>query len=438
MALPGSDPRPGANPVEKGSAMSIRSRRLVPLSILILVGCDPSVSVRSHTFTVGIEEGVPTARTTGGPRYDDPVFRFEELLTLDQDPSRPESLLHEPQQGARKAGDGCFYIPDSGNCRIAVFDRTGRYQRSIGRAGDGPGEFRSVRIMSIRDGTIHAHDYRTGRVTLYGTDGGLIGHYPVSRRRVDLLDLAPVGEDRLVSVFGRTDRDSRGQEQLIVGFCVLEASGDTLANREMEPVPGAIVRPDVIDGLSVTAYVRRAFASRPMAFFSPAHGVLYSSGTEPELTWYGLDGNVLRRIWIDIPPPPVTESERAMIDARHEREMKDAVSPVSRAYAKARRKHLIVPETMDYWVLWAVDDADFIWLCDPLEFYSGVLTGWPEASRLRVVSAEGEYLGDAHFPHRFGHPANGHVITYRQEKEGGELEVVVHRIVPGVPGLTYP
>jgi hypothetical protein len=61
---------------------------------------------------------------------------------------------------------------DTENSRIHVYDSAGTVVRSIGRAGSGPGEFRSPMGFAIaRDGRIAVFDQRNGRYVLFAPNG---------------------------------------------------------------------------------------------------------------------------------------------------------------------------------------------------------------------------------------------------------------------------
>ncbi len=79
--------------------------------------------------------------------------------------------------------DGRILIADGGSRTLKFFDAQGGFLSSVGRPGDGPGEFRSIyRVAEFADGRIAALDLMLGRVTVFSTDGGLDETYQVSRR----------------------------------------------------------------------------------------------------------------------------------------------------------------------------------------------------------------------------------------------------------------
>jgi len=72
-----------------------------------------------HSFKVYQEDNVTVAITSGGPKYTEPLFDYEVVLTLKENPDRPESILFRPgdicmdylrrRQGQWK--DGSFQSP---------------------------------------------------------------------------------------------------------------------------------------------------------------------------------------------------------------------------------------------------------------------------------------------------------------------------------------
>lgn len=78
--------------------------------------------------------------------------------------------------------DGGILVADGGARTLKFFDSRGAYVASLGRAGDGPGEFRRLyRVAELEDGGLAALDLLLGRVTLFSPDRRLVRTYDVSR-----------------------------------------------------------------------------------------------------------------------------------------------------------------------------------------------------------------------------------------------------------------
>lgn len=69
--------------------------------------------------------------------------------------------------------DGAVYVADSDPAVIKVYDSTGAFVRTIGREGEGPGEFQ-VAYLAVRDGHLLVQDPQLSRASLFDTAGGYI------------------------------------------------------------------------------------------------------------------------------------------------------------------------------------------------------------------------------------------------------------------------
>jgi len=85
---------------------------------------------------------------------------------------------------------GSIYILDSGNQRIQVFGPDGRYVRTIGRKGQGPGEFSGPNSIDVDDeGHLYVLDNRQKRIQVFTTSGEAlksirVGNLGINRMRL--------------------------------------------------------------------------------------------------------------------------------------------------------------------------------------------------------------------------------------------------------------
>jgi hypothetical protein len=147
--------------------------------LLLPLMCIETAQAQEHSFQVFQENGITIAETTGEPKYSQDIFRYEHILTLQEDESRPESLLGNPITANMVEYDGWFYVLDHSPMRIACFDSDGNYSHDIGRAGQGPGEFLYPRMQSVTDGIVTVYDRSLLRLSLFHTDGTFIESRPV-------------------------------------------------------------------------------------------------------------------------------------------------------------------------------------------------------------------------------------------------------------------
>jgi DNA-binding beta-propeller fold protein YncE len=110
------------------------------------------------------------------------------LMTLGKPGVRgnPPEALTDPTDVVTDAGNGDVYVAESHTdvadpnlvARITVFDRNGRFLRTIGKAGTGPGEFRTPHALEIdSQGRLVVADRHNHRIQILAKDGSFIREY---------------------------------------------------------------------------------------------------------------------------------------------------------------------------------------------------------------------------------------------------------------------
>lgn len=104
--------------------------------------------------TVTTENGVKVVKNPSEPLYGEFVFDLKEDLRLGGDLEKEASYF---PKGASLTIDvaGYLLVSDRGNRRVQMFDKNGAFVRTIGRQGQGPGEYMSAGNVHIgEDGDI--------------------------------------------------------------------------------------------------------------------------------------------------------------------------------------------------------------------------------------------------------------------------------------------
>lgn len=140
--------------------------------------------------------------------------------------------------------DGRILVADGGSGSLKFFDSRGAFVRAVGRAGDGPGEFRRLgRVAELEGGAVAALDPLLGRVTVFSPDGGLARTHDVSR------DFRSTG--RSVHLYGFLANGALVGLEEIEGEGVVEANyGDFPSSTLTYRAP--VVQPVLIDTLGRT------------------------------------------------------------------------------------------------------------------------------------------------------------------------------------------
>lgn len=78
---------------------------------------------------------------------------------------------------AAVAPDGRVYVVDTGNFRIQIFDRDGKFLRAFGSVGRYPGNFARPREIAVdREGRVYVSDAAFGNLQIFDGDGQLLMH----------------------------------------------------------------------------------------------------------------------------------------------------------------------------------------------------------------------------------------------------------------------
>ena len=147
--------------------------------------------VDASTQRIVIENGVRVVHNIKGGEWENgPKLSIELVRTIGDVDTDDENLAFNSPSDMGVDDAGNIYILDSGNQRIQVFGPDGRYVRTIGRKGQGPGEFSSPNSIDIDgEGHIYILDNRQKRIQVFTTSGELlksirVGDLGINRMRL--------------------------------------------------------------------------------------------------------------------------------------------------------------------------------------------------------------------------------------------------------------
>ena len=98
---------------------------------------------------------------------------FEQDFVLD-DNSMPENLFFENPSTVTCDPEGNIYVVDSGAKNIKKFDAKGRFLKTIGREGQGPGEFGGLYYSTFAKNRLIVWDSGNRRLCVFAPDGDFV------------------------------------------------------------------------------------------------------------------------------------------------------------------------------------------------------------------------------------------------------------------------
>ena len=162
------------------------------------MACAPPAEGEGTRFETD-PDGVVTATAERPAWRDGQHWSFDSVptLTLGSVDGPPETLFADVVAAARLS-DGRVAVADAGHGEIRVFLQDGRWQKTLGGVGEGPGEFVRLAWMGTSTGdTIIAFDSGLRRFQFFAPDAGMV-------RTLSLETTAEAVPDKVVGLIDPT------------------------------------------------------------------------------------------------------------------------------------------------------------------------------------------------------------------------------------------
>ncbi|MCY3599624.1 MAG: hypothetical protein OXN85_06610 [Gemmatimonadetes bacterium] len=353
---------------------------------------------------------------------------------MNSQPERAYGWLEGEPDSEFSAVVGVVWGP---NESIAVADRTlamiavlavdGRVTATMGRAGDGPGEFgRLAGIAASGMGRIVAFDREHQRLSEWTFDGSLSEDTRLNRtgagRRIGEVGRFADGRwyaregDRMVAA----DRGGVGRDT--VGFHRLDedgAVGEVLAR-----VPGSLSSQFVVEGMSG---MRGALFSPRALGAIRGNCLLLAAGDEPVVRVFDQTGTPRGELRLDIPVDRVSAEHRerwvAASVAAAGRAMGGEVVPEAARMIEVMGEAVGMAERVPFANDLIVDELGYIWI------QSWQLPGGPGSPEWRVFTETGRGIGTVQVPEGFRVlDISAEALTAVRTDELGRQFVQVHAL----------
>jgi len=391
-----------------------------------------------HSFNVHQEGSLSVSVNSGGPKYQEELFTYNYLYSLQED-DREESILTMPSpSGPILDEDRNTYLVDGRGSyvRIVVFNQEGVYQHDIGRVGSGPGEFRFPTIVDVENGVLTVLARQLNRLIRFRTDGSLIEQKLVHEAPMSVTDSAQWLEgDRTLSISRLRFMPSEVNTFRQIQVTVTSSTGDTLWSYLSDKIVEGKMLPRRRGNVMGYSPLPKPFNPLPRALYSRGKGVMVTTGEEATIEYLDIDGGVYHRVEIDLPYLPVnSEDERQYEDDYRTRNLESGSMETSEIETRIRQ--IEYPENKAFWTHMLVDEIGYIWLQIP-DYWEGSGNA-EEGLTYRVINPEGEYLGITKFPPGQGIISHGHLLQTQIDPDTDELKILVFNIRSTVRGLKFP
>jgi hypothetical protein len=151
--------------------MNLMKRYISTLVVTLTVACGGDSTSTNWEVQRQVSGDTTTVHTVAGQVWPSGVRLTEDLAIGILDGSAP--LMFGEISRLAEDRHGGIYVLDRQVTEIRHFDRTGEFLGTIGRSGEGPGEYgrRSLGMVVDPAGVLHMHDWGNGRIVRFAEDG---------------------------------------------------------------------------------------------------------------------------------------------------------------------------------------------------------------------------------------------------------------------------
>ena len=140
-----------------------------------------STDTLTNTYNVVVEEGIKHIHNTGALWGKDSAVKLERIRIIGEGPDN-NLLFHKPAD-INLDKEGNLYVLDAGNHRIQKLSPEGKFLDSLGRKGQGPGEFQFMGTLVLDDsGNIWVTDLSTNRIKVLDPSGKELRNHGTGKR----------------------------------------------------------------------------------------------------------------------------------------------------------------------------------------------------------------------------------------------------------------
>ncbi len=156
-------------------------KQVIILCAIILIGfasCAKKVEEPAYPVVIKIIDDVTILTNPDYPRDGKVLDLIVEELSIGLAEGPEEYMLNRPFD-VKAADDGTIFVFDWGDVCIKVYDKDGKYLRTVGQRGQGPGDFGGPIYMALSsDGKIFVMDSRLRRISVFNMTGEYLRGFP--------------------------------------------------------------------------------------------------------------------------------------------------------------------------------------------------------------------------------------------------------------------
>jgi hypothetical protein len=375
-----------------------KSLLVLGVALLMITACSKKGNVGGWNATAEIVEGVKTIRNPEAPRYGTFAFDLAEDLVIGSESD--DAYLFPYAAGVAVDGDGRICVIDFANRRVQVFDVHGRYVRTLGRVGQGPGEYMfPSSIMADAVGNIIVND--AARFLIYYSPEGLLQRKVTLKTSLSLPMLGPGGTT--VGIAPLSPRAEGGPKNVLI---LLGPDGEVLKTLAEYPACGVVQ--DLV--------IRHWYSCHVSACLRSADSLYYGFDQDYKVHVVDQEGRPLFAFTKAERPMPISAEEKALT-------RKEGIFTWE-GQGDPKDTDLGMPSHRPFWSKFISDDEGRLYVVRFLTILEKDRT----TRDVDVFSRDGIYLYRTTWPFLPQVIKGGFLYEVRQDENVGLTRIVRHRI----------
>jgi hypothetical protein len=308
-------------------------------------------------------------------------------LQIGSPDGRPQDMLFRAWT-ARRLDGGRILVVNGGTNELRFYGPDGHHLFTRGGPGGGPGEFRSLQRVWILPGdSLLAYDFMPTRLSVFSPEGEFVRSYGLDAPDGRQVIVRGVLADGSLIVEGAPVWDAEGASEGVVRdsvpFYRYGADGGLIG--EIGRFPSAeVFRVMTAQGARMGSLPFPRIPAKAVA----GEEFYFAAGADYEIDVYSGDGELRRRIRLDLPARGVTAQDLRRF---RDTQLDAAERGGTRALVSRMLDEMPQPETMPAHGTLLLDDDRNVWVSDYRADPS-------EEPMWRVFSAGGDYRGEVRMP----------------------------------------
>ncbi len=355
--------------------------------------------------TVEEENGVKIIKNPNKPLYGEISFELEEDLSIGNE--EDENYMFYRLAGISVDQEENIFVLDVGECRIQKFDRKGNYLQTIGRKGQGPGEFEQpLGIFLDSAEMLYVLDTMRRNIHIFGKDG----RFKETIKPQNDVSSAYFGITKKKNILAITNF-YQDMKRLIV---LMDREGKIIKEIATFPYQRS---PNIKGHTLGNPYTHRLYL-----FPSNDGKGIYAHSSQYRIYILNTLGNLSHVIEVDKPPESITkkDKENQIENYLKRREQMPIEKKLTRSEVK---RAYIFPEFKPYFTGLISDDVSRIYV-RMFKLYN------PDdrSEKFDVFSQEGYFIYKANLPLFPNIIKNGYIYNIEHEQETGYSKIKRYKI----------